>query len=448
MRLPCPATTPKKPLPDALMHDDLNEKLQLNRDAIDAIDRQVVERLNERVLKDGGADEASVLRKIARMNPGPLSDESLQAIYRVLMLAGLDPAAKATDPAEVDELDLKIVQLLSQRVKHAGEIGKIKHANGADYYDPTREAQVMAKVCALNPGPIENSTIRSVYREVISGSISLEKKLVIAYLGPEATFTHQAAILNFGVSLEYQAIKTIPDVFAQVEAGVADYGVVPIENSTEGAVFHSMDMLVESDLHICSQVYMPIEHCLISRSPLAEIKEIRSKDQALGQCREWLQVNVPSADLIDVVSTAEAVRTAKETDAVAAVAGALSAQQYGVPIQARGIQDRDDNVTRFLVVGRTEAKPLGEGRDKTSLVISLQDEVGALEKTLRAFATRGINLSKIESRPSRKKAWDYYFFIDLVGHYQDANVQAALEDLKGHCPFVKWLGSYPDLGHR
>jgi chorismate mutase/prephenate dehydratase len=142
------------------------------------------------------------------------------------------------------------------------------------------------------------------------------------------------------------------------------------------------------------------------------------------------------------------VRTAKKTDAVAAVAGALSAQRYGVPIQARGIQDRDDNVTRFLVVGKTEAKPLGEGRDKTSLVISLQDEVGALEKTLRAFATRGINLSKIESRPSRKKAWDYYFFIDLVGHYQDANVQAALEDLKGHCPFVKWLGSYPDLGHR
>ena len=428
------------------MSEDINAKLQRNRDAIDAIDRQVVELLNQRVLHDGGADEATVLAKVARFNPGPLSDDSLQAIYRALMLAGLDPAAKATDPAEVDALDLKIVQLLSQRVQHASEIGKIKHANGADYYDPTREAQVMAKVCALNPGPIKNSTIRSVYREVISGSISLEKKLVIGYLGPEATYTHQAAINNFGVSLNYETIKTIPDVFAQVDSGAADYGVVPIENSTEGAVFHSMDMLVESDLHICSQVYMPIEHCLISQSPLDQIKEVRSKDQALGQCRDWLLKHLPNAELIDVVSTAEAVRTAKENPSVAAVASALSAQHYSVPIQARGIQDRDDNVTRFLVVGKTRAKPLGEGRDKTSLVISLQDEVGALEKALRAFASRGINLSKIESRPSRRKAWDYYFFIDLVGHYEDANVQDALSDLKGHCPLVKWLGSYPNVG--
>lgn len=428
------------------MSEDINAKLQRNRDAIDAIDRQVVELLNQRVLNDGGADEATVLAKVARFNPGPLTDESLQAIYRAMMVAGLDPAAKATDPAEVDALDLKIVQLLSQRVKHASEIGKIKHANGADYYDPTREAQVMAKVCALNPGPIEDSTIRSVYREVISGSISLEKKLIIGYLGPEATYTHQAALNNFGVSLNYEAIKTIPDVFAQVESGAADYGVVPIENSTEGAVFHSMDMLVESDLHICSQVYMSIEHCLISQSPLDQIREVRSKDQALGQCRDWLHANLPNADFVDVVSTADAVRTAKENAGVAAVASALSAQHYGVPIQARGIQDRNDNVTRFLVVGKTRAKPLGDGRDKTSLVISLQDEVGALEKTLRAFASRGINLSKIESRPSRRKAWDYYFFIDLVGHYEDANVQAALEDLKGHCPLVKWLGSYPNVG--
>jgi chorismate mutase/prephenate dehydratase len=428
------------------MAEDINAKLQLNRDAIDAIDRQVVELLNQRVLNDGGADEATVLAKVARFNPGPLSDATLQAIYRALMLAGLDPAAQATAPAVVDALDRKIVELLSQRVLHAGEIGKIKHANGADYYDPTREAQVMAKVSALNPGPIENRTLRSVYREVISGSIALEKKLVIAYLGPEATYTHQAAICNFGVSLEYRPIKTIHDVFAEVESGAADYGVVPIENSTEGAVFHSMDMLVESDLHICSQVYMPIEHCLISQSPLAEIKEVRSKDQALGQCRDWLRRHLPQAELIDVVSTSEAVRTAKTTAGVAAVASALSAQHYDVKIQMRGIQDRDDNVTRFLVVGKTRAKPLGEGRDKTSLVISLRDECGALEKTLRAFATRGINLSKIESRPSRKKAWDYYFFIDLIGHYQDAPVQAALADLEGHCPLVKWLGSYPNVG--
>jgi chorismate mutase/prephenate dehydratase len=426
------------------MSEDISTKLQRNRDAIDAIDHQVVKLLNQRVVSDGGADEAQVLAKVAAFNPGPLSDATLQAIYRALMLAGLDPAAQRIDPAIIDELDLNIVTQLSQRVQHAAEIGKIKHASGADYYDPTREAQVMAKIASINPGPITNRTLQTVYREVISGSIGLEKKLVIAYLGPEATYTHQAAICNFGVSLDYRAIKTIPDVFSEVESGAADYGVVPIENSTDGAVFHSMDRLVESDLHICSQVYLPIEHCLISHSPLEQIREVRSKDQALGQCRDWLRANLPDADLVDVVSTAEAVRTAKETMGVGAVASSLSAQHYDVPIQVRGIQDRDDNVTRFLVVGKTRAKPLGDGRDKTSLVITLRDECGALEKALRAFATRGINLSKIESRPSRKKAWDYYFFIDLIGHYEDEAVQAALAELEGHCPLVKWLGSYPN----
>ncbi|MDG2344673.1 MAG: prephenate dehydratase [Opitutae bacterium] len=426
------------------MSEDMNAKLQRNRDAIDAIDQQVVQLLNQRVRQDGGLDEEQVLAKVAAFNRGPLTDATLQAIYRAMMLAGLAPDAVATATDKVDALDLEIVQLLNKRVQHAGEIGTIKHANGADYYDPTREAQVMAKVAGLNPGPINNQTLQSVYREVISGSIALEKKLVIGYLGPEATYTHQAAICNFGVSLDYRAIKTIPDVFAEVESGSADYGVVPIENSTEGAVFHSMDMLVESDLHICSQVYLPIEHCLISQSELDQITEVRSKDQALGQCREWLRVNVPNATLTDVVSTADAVRTAQQDPRVAAVASALSAQRYAVPIQIHGIQDRDDNVTRFLVVGKTRAKPLGDGRDKTSLVISLKDEPGALEQTLKAFASRGINLSKIESRPSRKKAWDYFFFIDLVGHYEDEPVQAALADLEGHCPLIKWLGSYPN----
>lgn len=427
------------------MSEDINAKLQRNRDAIDAIDKQVVQLLNTRVRQDGGLNEAQMLEKVARFNPGPLTDATVQAIYDTLMVAGIAPDAAPTDPDAVDALDKQIVDLLNERVGHASVIGKIKHANGADYYDPTREAQVMAKIAALNPGPILNSTLQSVYREVISGSISLEKKLVIAYLGPEATYTHQAALRNFGVSLNHQALKTIPDVFAAVERGEADYGVIPIENSTEGAVFHSMDMLVESDLHICSQVYLPIEHCLISQSPLSEIQEVRSKDQAIGQCREWLQSNLHGVPQVDVVSTADAVRTAGEAAGVAAIGSALSAHRYGVPIQARSIQDRNDNVTRFLVIGKTRAKPLGDARDKTSLVISLNDEPGALEKTLRPFGSRGINLSKIESRPSRKKAWDYLFFIDFIGHYEDAFVQEALKELEAHCSFVKWLGSYPNV---
>ncbi|MEM8867762.1 MAG: prephenate dehydratase [Verrucomicrobiota bacterium] len=423
---------------------DTDEKLQVHRNAIDRIDQQLVELLNQRVRYDGGRNEEQVLAIVASINPGPLPDASVQAIYSTLMLAGLAPNAQSAEPDWIDQLDQKIVNFLSERVTHASEIGKIKHANGADYYDPTREAQVMAKLTAMNPGPIASATLRSVYREVISGSIALEKKLVIAYLGPEATYTHQAAIRNFGVSLDYRELKTIPDVFSAVEVGSADYGVIPIENSTEGAVFHSMDMLVESELHICSQVYLPIEHCLISQLPLAAIQEVHSKDQAIGQCREWLQANLHGVPQKDVVSTAEAVRSASEQEGIAAIGSALSAQRYGVKIQARGIQDRDDNVTRFLVIGKTRAKPLGDARDKTSLVISLRDEVGALERALHAFAARAINLSKIESRPSRKKAWDYLFFIDFIGHYQDAAVQDALKELEAHCSFVKWFGSYPN----
>ncbi len=427
------------------MAEDISSEMQRHRSAIDALDQQFVSLLNQRVQKEGGYSEAQVLEKVARFNSGPLSVDSLQAIYRTLMMAGLAPNAQATDPKLVDELDRKMVDLLNERVTHASEIGRIKHAQGADYYDPTREAIVMSKIAALNQGPSSDATLRAVYREVISSSIALEKKLVIAYLGPEATFTHQAAIRNFGVSLCYQAMKTIPDVFAEVENGSADYGVIPIENSTEGAVFHSMDMLVDSELHICSQVYLPIEHCLVARVPLEQIKEIRSKDQAIGQCREWLQAHLPGVQTMDVVSTAEAVRMAAEIEGVAAIASVHSAQHYGVPVQVRSIQDRDDNVTRFLVIGKTRAQPLGDGRDKTSLVLSLKDEPGALEKTLRPFGKRGINLSKIESRPSRKKAWDYLFFIDFIGHYQEPKVQEVLAELEQHCEFVKWLGSYPNV---
>jgi chorismate mutase/prephenate dehydratase len=344
----------------------------------------------------------------------------------------------------IDAIDREMVRLLNERVQEAGAIGKIKHASGAPYYDPSREAQVMDKIAALNSGALNPTALRAIYREIISASIALEKKLAIAYLGPEATYTHQAAVRNFGVSLDYRPMKTISDVFTEVERGEADYGVIPIENSTEGAVFHSMDMLVDTDLYICSQVYLPIEHCLISQSPLAEIKEVHSKDQALGQCRAWLRRNLPDAQLVDTSSTAHAVKLAKSSRVVAAVASELAAELYELPVVQRGIQDKTDNVTRFLVVGKTEAQALGSGRDKTSLVFSLKDECGALEKVLEAFASRGINLSKIESRPSRRKAWDYYFFIDLIGHRADAEVQAAFKELEGHCSFVKWLGSYPN----
>lgn len=344
----------------------------------------------------------------------------------------------------IDAIDREVLRLLNERVRLAAEIGRIKGENGAEYYDPAREAEVMAKLENLNAGPLTDSTLRAIYREVISASIALEKRLIVAYLGPEATYTHEAAIKNFGVSLDYRPMTTIPDVFAEVESKNADYGVIPIENSTEGAVFHSMDRLAESDLQICAQVYLTIEHCLISSGPLESIREVHSKDQALGQCRKWLRRHLPEAKLVDVTSTAEAVRRAKDRPEVAAVAGSLAAELYGLEVLKRGIQDRADNVTRFLVIGKSAARPVGAGNDKTSLVFSIHDQSGALEKALRPFATRGINLSKIESRPSRKKAWDYLFFIDLIGHYEDPAIRDAVAELEAHCPFVKWLGSYPN----
>lgn len=428
-------------------------KLQQSRDAIDSIDNELVKLFSQRA--NGSAqkehydlnNEVKVIDKLITQNPGQLSANALKAIYRELIFVkqaeDFSHSGKNASKA-IDVIDKKILQLLDERIQKACEIGRIKHANGADYYDPTREAQVMSKIVKLNKGPLSNTALKAIYREIISGSIALEKKLLIAYLGPEATYTHQAALSKFGVSLDFQAMKTIPDVFAKVEEGSADYGVIPIENSTEGAVFHSMDMLAESKLHICSQIYLPIKHCLISNASLSEINEVRSKDQALGQCREWLRKHLNGVPLVDVVSTAEAVRYAQTNKGAAAVASELSAYHYGVNIQERDIQDRDDNVTRFLVIGKTKADPLGNGLDKTSLVISLRDECGALEKALHAFSSRGINLSKIESRPSRKKVWNYVFFIDLIGHYEDEPVKAAISELRGHCSFVKWLGSYPN----
>ena len=346
---------------------------------------------------------------------------------------------------QIDKIDAEIVQSLNQRLVIAHEIGKIKQESGSDFYDPAREAEVFKKLAALNKGPLNQSALNAIYREVISASIALEKELQVAFLGPEATYTHQAVLKNFGVSLKATPMKTISDVFSAVEAGDCDYGVVPIENSTEGAVFHSMDELVESDLKICAQVYLPIEHCLIAQSPLDAIKEVHSKDQALGQCREWLRRNLPNAELVESHSTASAVEIAAKRPEVAAIASSIAAELNGVPVVQNNIQDSSENVTRFLVIGKTEVRPLGEGNDKTSLVISLKDQSGALENALMPFAKRGINLSKIESRPSRKKAWDYFFFIDLTGHIEEDLVQEAIEELENCSSFVKWLGSYPNV---
>ena len=345
---------------------------------------------------------------------------------------------------EIDNVDKKIVDLLNERLSLVQDIGKIKESTGENYYDPSRELKVLDKVISSSSGLIKDSSLKSIFREIISASISLEKDLNIAYLGPEATFTHQAVMKKFGSSLKACSMKTIYDVFTAVESCECHYGVVPIENSTEGIVFHSIDQLVESDLKICSQIFLPIEHCLISNAKtIEEISEVYSKDQALGQCRDWLRRNIPTAKLTEVSSTLSAVQKLNENPKIALIASAIAAEMYNLPILKKGVQDKLDNVTRFLVIGKNNVKSSGAGKDKTSLVFSLNDESGALEKALMPFAKRNINLSKIESRPSRKKAWDYFFFIDIIGHYEDSSVKDAIHELEKSSPFVKWLGSYP-----
>lgn len=348
---------------------------------------------------------------------------------------------------KIDAIDREIIARLNERVRLASEVAHAKAKEGLPIYMPEREEQVMRKLAKLNQGPLTETAIRHIYREIISAMIALERPLQVAYLGPEGTYTEQAARKNFGSSLEkYRAVPSIADVFAAVERREADYGVIPIENSTGGAVIHSLDMLAETELKIVAQVYLPVEHCLLSKSPLAEITEVHSKDQALIQCRDWLSRNLPQAKQIDCDSTTAAVKRAAEKAGVAAIAGAIASERYGVPILAEGIQDRTDNETRFLVIGPlANEKATGPGLDRTSIAFSIRDEVGALERVLHAFSGRSINLSKIESRPSRKKAWDYLFFVDFGGHWNDPVIQEAVEELRALCPLVKWLGSYPNV---
>jgi chorismate mutase/prephenate dehydratase len=351
---------------------------------------------------------------------------------------------------KIDAIDRKLVGLINQRLALTSEIGRLKRSAGGAIYVPERETAVLQKVCDENKGPLRDEALRAIYREIMSAAIALEKPMVIAYLGPEASNTHAAAIKKFGASVSYLPMATNPDIFTAVEKGEADLGVIPIENSTEGSVREALDSFVESDLKIVGQIYLEITHHLISRSPIEKIEKVYSKDQALAQCRHWLQRHLPHAQCIDATSTSRAVLIAKEDPAAAAVAGELASVYHGVPIVARNIQDQAENTTRFFVLGRAAAGRVGKGKDMSSFLISVGDEgskqSGALLKMLMPLARRGINLSKIESRPSKKRPWEYYFFIDVSGHHDDPSLKAAVARLKKFCPLVKWLGSYPAAG--
>jgi len=343
---------------------------------------------------------------------------------------------------QIDAIDDQFLELLNQRAKHVIEVGKIKSGSSADFYVPSREQAIYQRLVSQNPGPFPEEGIRRIFREIISASLALEEKMKVAFLGPLATFTHVAAMQQFGLSAQLVPQKSIPAVFDEVLRGRANYGVVPVENSTEGIVSHTLDMFMDSDLQINAEILLEISHDLLSLSgDMGRIRKVVSHPQALAQCRAWLEENLPDTPLVDVASTALAAQMVAEDETAAAIASEQAGAQYGLKVAKHKIEDNLNNYTRFLVIGRNT--PARSGKDKTSVMFSVKDEPGILYRMLEPFSSRGVNLSKIESRPLRKKAWEYIFFLDLEGHIDERPISDAVEDLKQHCQFLKILGSYP-----
>jgi chorismate mutase/prephenate dehydratase len=342
---------------------------------------------------------------------------------------------------QIDSLDSEIVRLLNERINVVLKIGEEKRKTGAEVYVPARERSVFDKIRELNKGPLPEESAHAIYREIMSAALALETQMKIAYLGPEATFTHQAARSKFGVSVEYIPAGTISEVFDRVQNRSADYGVVPVENSTEGAVTHTFDQFATTPLKICAEIYLPISLTLLARQSREETNLIFSKQEVFGQCRAWLNMNMPKAKLSPVESTTRAVQLALETSGSAAIASVMASDLYDIEVLAENIQDIQGNTTRFLVIGQKHSAPTGH--DKTSIVFGVKHKVGALYDALSVFKTDNINMTKIESRPSRSKAWEYYFFVDIDGHVDEPQVARALEELQEHCTLMTVLGSYP-----
>ena len=342
----------------------------------------------------------------------------------------------------IDSIDDRIVDLLNERSRIVLEVGRLKSGTNLQYHVPGRERQIYERLLNSNPGPFPNDALKSIYREVISACLALESPMKVAFLGPKATFSHLATMQQFGLSAELVPLKSIPAVFEEVEKSKALYGVVPVENSTEGVVSHTLDMFVESGLKITAEILLEVHHDLLSRTGrMEDIKKVYSHPQPLAQCRQWLDENLPGIPVVDVASTAAAAQIVSDDYTAAAIASELAGSLYDLKTVRSRIEDQVNNFTRFLVIARTATER--SGNDKTSVMFAVKDEPGILCRMLEPFARRGINLSKIESRPYKKKAWEYIFFLDLFGHSSDPDVAVALEELKECCQFLKVLGSYP-----
>ena len=347
---------------------------------------------------------------------------------------------------KIDTVDEKIHGLLNDRARLAQLVGisKTKEGRTVDFYKPEREAQVLRMARERNNGPLRDEEVLRLFREIMSACLAQQEPLKVAFLGPEGTFTQAAVLTHFGHSVRALALVSIEEVFSEVEAGNADFGVVPIENSTEGTVNHTLDRLIASPLTICGEVELRVQHSLMGlMSSLGRIVRICSHPQALAQCRTWLDDHLPSVERVPVSSNAEGARRARDEKGTAAIAGDTAAEVYGLRVLASQIEDQADNSTRFLVLGRKLFSPSGE--DRTTLLVSVgnTDSPGALQRLLEPLAEHRVSLTRIESRPSRRKKWDYVFFIDVEGHCEDPHVKQALDALKKRASLFRVLGSYP-----
>ena len=348
--------------------------------------------------------------------------------------------------SKIDAVDEQLHALISQRAQLAQQAGISKHADGhtVDFYRPEREAEVLRLALARNQGPLRNEEIVRLFREIMSACLAQEEPLKVAFLGPEGTFTQQAVFSHFGHSVRALALPTVDEVFQEVEAGNADFGVVAIENSSEGTITNTLDRFLTSPLHICGEVELRIHHCLMGKmDALTRVLRVCSHSQALAQCRGWLDEHLPDAERVPVASNAEGARRARDEQGSAAIAGETAAEVYGLNILVHEIEDRADNATRFLVIGRKLLRP--SGADRTTLLLSIGDtqSPGALHRLLEPLARYGISMTRIESRPSRRRKWDYVFFIDIEGHAEDEGVRKALAALKKRASLFRVLGSYP-----
>ena len=343
---------------------------------------------------------------------------------------------------QIDTIDSELLKLVSARADLARQIGQLKNGMA---YRPEREAQVLARLCKTNSGPLENEQVARLFTEIMSLCRALEQPLAVAYLGPRGTFSEEAALKRFGSMVTTLACGSIDDVFRKVESGAAGYGVVPVENSTEGAVGRTLDLLLQTPLRVCGEVQLPVHQFLLAlHNDLARIKKIYSHPQSFAQCHEWLNANLPhlsGAARVNAASNADAARLAAEDENAAAVAGKKAAEVFGLSVCAENIEDDPKNTTRFLVIGAQDVA--ASGKDKTSLAMSVKNRPGAIHELLAPLAQYGVSMSRLESRPSRTGLWEYVFFVDIEGHQKDERVAQALAELREKAAFLKILGSYP-----